>query len=42
MIKLLSRQALRAICRPFCSPLLNPLRGPLQTRYLRNELSTPA
>jgi hypothetical protein len=42
MIKLLSRQALKAICHPFCSPLLNPLRGPLQTRYLRNELPLPS
>jgi hypothetical protein len=42
MIKLLSRQALEAICHPFCSPLLNPLRGPLRTRHLRPTRGLPS
>src|SRR3954447_22266336 len=37
MLKLLSRQALKALRNPFRSPLPNPLRGPLQTRHLHYE-----
>jgi hypothetical protein len=36
MLKLLSRQALKALRNPFRSPLPNPLRGPLRTRHLHN------
>src|SRR3954447_2582523 len=41
MLKLLSRQALKALRNPFRSPLPNPLRGPLQTRHLHNALAPP-
>jgi hypothetical protein len=34
MLRLPSRQALKALRNPFRSPLPNPLRGPLQTRHL--------
>ena len=34
MLRLLSRQALKALRNPFRSPLPSPLRGPLQTRHL--------
>jgi hypothetical protein len=37
MLKLPSRQALKALRNPFRSPFSNPLRGPLQTRYLHDE-----
>jgi hypothetical protein len=38
MLKLLSRQTLKALRNPFRSPLPTPLRGPLQTRHLYNTL----
>jgi hypothetical protein len=41
MLKLLSRQALKALRNPFHSPLPNPLRGPLQTRHLHNAPAPP-
>ena len=34
MLRLPSRQALKALRNPFRSPLPNPLRGPLQTRHI--------
>jgi len=37
MLKLLSRQALKALRNPFRSPLPNPLCGPLQTHHLHIE-----
>jgi len=37
MLKLLSRQALKALRNPFRSPFPNPLCGPLQTRHLHNS-----
>ena len=39
MLKLPSRQALKALRNPFRSPFPNPLRGPLQTRYLHDEFA---
>ena len=39
MLKLLSRQALKALRNPFRNPLPNPLYGPLQTRHLHTELA---
>jgi hypothetical protein len=41
MLKLLSRQALKALPNPFRNPLPNPLRSPLQTRHLHNTLAEP-
>jgi hypothetical protein len=37
MLKLLNRQALKALRNPFRSPLPNPLCGTLQTRHLYTE-----
>jgi hypothetical protein len=39
MLRLLSRQALKALRNPFRTPLSNPLCGPLQTRHLYTELA---
>src|SRR5256885_16050854 len=36
ILRLPSRQALKALRNPFHSPLPNPLRVPLQTRHLHN------
>jgi hypothetical protein len=41
MLKLPSRQALKALRDPFRKPLPNPLCGPLQTRHLHNALALP-
>jgi hypothetical protein len=39
MLKLLSRQALKALHNSFRTPLPNPFCGPLQTRHLHTELA---
>jgi hypothetical protein len=41
MLKLLSRQAIKALRIPPHGPSPNPLRGPLQTRHLHDALAPP-